>query len=118
MERNISTGLGDVYIAYDVIAKYAGSAAVECFGVVGMAAISMKDGVAKLLRRENLTNGIKVEMNGDKVIIDLHVIVSYGVPIETVCTNLCEAVKYRVSELSGLQVEKVNVYVEGMRVID
>ncbi|MDO4316693.1 MAG: Asp23/Gls24 family envelope stress response protein [Lachnospiraceae bacterium] len=118
MDGNLSTGIGEVYIDYDVIAKFAGSAAVECFGIVGMAAVSMKDGLAKLLRRESLSHGVNVRVKDNKITIDMHVIVSYGISIEAVCTNLCENVKYRVEELSGLAVEKVNVYVEGVRVID
>ncbi len=118
MDGNLSTSIGEVYIDYNVIAKFAGSAAVECFGIVGMSAVSMKDGLAKLLRRESLSHGVDVKVNNNKITIDMHVIVSYGISIEAVCTNLCENVKYRVEELSGLAVEKINVYVEGVRVID
>ncbi len=118
MERNINTGVGDVYIDLSVISQYAGSAAVECFGIVGMAAVSMKDGLAKLLRKESLSHGVRVKTNENHLTIDLHVIVAYGVSIETVCQNLCESVKYRVQEFAGLPVDQINVYVEGVRVID
>lgn len=118
MDGNLTTSIGDVYIDYDVIAKYAGSAAVECFGIVGMAAVSMKDGLARLLRKESLSKGVTVKVKENKITIDMHVIVSYGISIAAVTANLCENVKYRVEELSGLAVEKVNVYVEGVRVID
>ncbi len=118
MEGSLSTNIGEVYIDREVIMQYAGSAAMECFGVVGMAAVSMKDGLARLLKKDSLTHGVNIHVADNKIRVDLHVIVSYGISIKAVCINLCENVKYRVEELSGLVVDKVNVYVEGVRVID
>ncbi|MCQ2537127.1 MAG: Asp23/Gls24 family envelope stress response protein [Lachnospiraceae bacterium] len=115
----IASELGNVCIDSEVIAKYAGSAAVECFGIVGMAVINMKDGIAKLLKRENLTQGVGVTISQDNLItIDLHIIVSYGVSISAVASNLISDVRYKVEEFSGLKVEKINVLVEGVRAID
>ena len=114
MKGRISNKMGEIQINPDVIALYAGTIAVECFGIVGMAAVSMKDGLVKLLKRESLTHGINV----DKISIDFHVIVSYGVSISAVSDNLIESVKYRVEEFTGMEVEKINIYVEGVRVID
>ena len=118
MDGLVDTGLGKIMIDTDVIATYAGSVAVECFGTVGMAAVSMKDGLVKLLKRESLTHGINVDINDNKISIDFHVIVSYGVSISAVSDNLIESVKYRVEEFTGMEVEKINIYVEGVRVID
>ena len=105
-------------VKQEVIAKYAGSSAVECFGVVGMATVNMKDGFAKLLRKDFLTHGVNVAVSENKITIDLHIIVSYGVSISAVADNLINNVKYKVEKFSGLSVEKINVYVEGVRVID
>ena len=118
MDGTITTVNGDVYVDLDVIAKYAGSAATECFGVVGMAAVSMKDGLSKLLRKDSLNHGVKVRVNENRITIDLHIIVSYGVSIMAVCSNLYDTVKYRVEDFSGLNVEKLNIHVDGVRVID
>lgn len=118
MKGRISNKMGEIQINPDVIALYAGTIAVECFGIVGMAAVSMKDGLVKLLKRESLTHGIKVDINDNKISIDFHVIVSYGVSISAVSDNLIESVKYRVEEFTGMEVEKINIYVEGVRVID
>ena len=107
-----------IQINPDVIALYAGTIAVECFGIVGMAAVSMKDGLVKLLKRESLTHGINVDIKENKISIDFHVIVSYGVSISAVSDNLIESVKYRVEEFTGMEVEKINIFVEGVRVID
>ena len=118
MNGTMNTQLGEILVNTDVIAKYAGSAAVECFGVVGMASIKMKDGLAKLLRMENLNQGVDVLIEENKITINLHIIVSYGVSISAVAENLIGNVRYKVEEFSGLPVVKVNVFVEGVRVID
>ena len=118
MKGRISNKMGEIQINPDVIALYAGTIAVECFGIVGMAAVSMKDGLVKLLKRESLTHGISVDIKENKISIDFHVIVSYGVSISAVSDNLIESVKYRVEEFTGMEVEKINIFVEGVRVID
>ena len=119
MKGSMTTDLGVVIIDPEVIAKYAGTVAVECFGIVGMAAVSVRDGLVKLLKRESLTHGIHVEISEDnQITIDFHVIVSYGVSISAVCNNLVNNVKYRVEEFTGMEVDKINIYVEGVRVID
>ena len=61
MKGRIDSGLGQIIIDTDVIATYAGSVAVECFGIIGMAAVSMKDGLVKLLRRDSLQHGINAQ---------------------------------------------------------
>ena len=119
MKGSMTTDLGIITIEPDVVAKYAGTVAVECFGIVGMAAVSMKDGLVKLLKKESLTHGIQVEISDDnKLTINFHVIVAYGVSISTVCENLVSNVKYRVEEFTGMEVDKINIYVEGVKVID
>jgi uncharacterized alkaline shock family protein YloU len=119
MKGYLDGELGMISIDSEVIARYAGSTAVECFGIVGMAAVSMKDGLVKLLKGDSLTRGIKVDIDEDnKITIDFHVIVSYGVSILTVADNLIENVKYKVCEFTGLEIKKINIFVEGVRVID
>mgnify|MGYP002687560178 CR=1 FL=1 len=119
MKGRISNKMGEIQISPEVIALYAGTIAVECFGIVGMAAVSMKDGLVKLLKGDSLTRGIHVEIDEDNMItIDFHVIVSYGVGISTVAENLIENVKYKVHEFTGLDIKKINIFVEGVRVID
>lgn len=119
MKGSMSTEYGIVTIDSEVIAKYAGSVAVECFGIVGMAAVSMKDGLVKLLKKDSLTKGIQVIISEDNSIqLDFHVIVAYGVSISAVSENLISNVKYKVEEFAGMSVEKINIYIEGVRVID
>ena len=118
MRGRIRNKLGEIVIDQNVIALYAGMTAVECFGIVGMAAVSMKDGLVKLLKRESLTHGINVVIHEDNMSVDFHVIVAYGVSICAVADNLIENVKYKVEEFTGMEVDKINIYVEGVRVID
>ena len=118
MKGQVDTQYGKVLIDTDVIAIYAGSVAVECFGIVGMAAVNVKDGLVRLLKRDYLNHGINVALNNNKITLDFHVIVSYGVSISTVSDNLIDTVKYRVEEFTGIEIEKINIFVEGVRVID
>ena len=118
MKGRMDNQLGEILIDTDVIAKYAGSVAVECFGIVGMATVNVKDGLVKLLRGDSLTHGINVDVHDNKIRIDFHVIVVYGVSISAVADNLISNVKYRVEEFTGLEIEKINIFVEGVRVID
>ena len=118
MKETITTPSGNVIIDLDVIAQYAGSVACECFGIVGMAAVSMTDGLVKMLKKDSLTKGIKVVFNEDKLTLDFHVIVAYGVSIQAVAANLVNNVKYKVEEYTGFTIGKINIYIEGVRVID
>ena len=119
MKGTIDSGMGRIVIDTDVIATYAGSVAVECFGIVGMAAVSMKDGLVKLLRRDSLKHGIIVNITKDnKIRLDFHVIVAYGVNIGTIADNLVSNLKYKVEDFTGMEIEKINIYIEGVRAID
>ena len=118
MKGHMNTDLGNIVIDSEAIAQYAGTEAMECFGIVGMATFSMKDGLVRLLKKESLTRGITVSLADNKINLDFHVIVAYGVSILAVADNLMSNVKYKVEEFTGLEVGKINIYVEGVRVID
>ena len=78
----------------------------------------MKDGLVRLLKMESITRGISVSLNHNKLTLDFHVIVAYGVSIIAVTDNLISNVKYKVEEFTGIEIEKINIFVEGVRVID
>lgn len=108
---------GNISIEIDVIAKIAGIIATSCYGVVGMAHRSKSDEFAALLKKETLTKGIRVSSTADKKLkLDIHVIVEYGVNINTVSNSIIQNVTYQLSHMTGLSVESVNVFVEGFRV--
>jgi len=115
----MNTHMGHIIIDNEVIAQYAGSVAVECFGIVGMATVNMKDGFVKLLKKESITCGIQIEIcKNNKISINFHVIVAYGVSISAVADNLISNVRYKVEKFTGLEVGNINIFVEGVRVID
>lgn len=118
MKGHIKNQMGEITIDNEVLAKYAASTAMECFGIVGMAAVNVKDGLVKLLKKDYLTHGVNVTVVDNKLNISFHVIVSYGVSISAVATNLTESVKYKMEAFTGMQVEKIRIFVEGVRVID
>ena len=118
MKGRMNNSLGSIVIDNNVIATYAGSVAVECFGIVGMASVNMKDGLVSLLKREHLDKGINVRVADNRISLDFHVIVSYGVSIQAVSNNLVENVRYKLEAFTGMTVERINIFVEGVRVID
>lgn len=109
---------GDITIDSKVISTCAGSVAVECFGIIGMAWVNVKDGVVKLLRRDSWSKGISIKFDNNELVLDFHVIVAYGVNIPTVTENLISNVKYKLEALTGFKVAKINVYIDGVRAID
>ena len=119
MKGHLNKEGGTVAIDLYVISRYAGLTAIECFGIVGMGMISMKDGLTRLLKRESLTKGVEVTINDDNQInIRFHVIIAYGVSIATVADNLMNNVKYKVEQFTGMEVGRIDIFVEGVRVID
>lgn len=112
----IKTDLGYIEITNDVIAGIAGYAANNCFGVKGMAVRSVSDGLAHLLRRENQSRGVKIiENEGGGISIDLHIAVENGINIPALCKAIINQVRYRVEQQTGIDVSRVDVYVESVK---
>lgn len=118
MGKEIINSLGKIVISEEVISTIAGATAVECYGLVGMASRKITDGFADLLGRENLARGVVVSIKDNEVIIDLYIVVGYGVRISEVATNVMERVRYATEKLAGLNVSQVNVNVQGVRVLE
>ena len=119
MAGTIENTNGKIAIDKKVIEDYAGHAALDCFCIVGMASTGMKDGIVKMLKGDSISRGVIVEKDeNEQLIIEFHIIVAYGVGIPAVVKNLSSNVKYQVEDYTGMKVKAVNVYVEGVRVID
>lgn len=116
MVLKTNEGLGEVTVNNSVIAEIAGAVAIKCYGVVGMAWRNKKDGIVNLLLPDTITKGINVTVEDNGVIIDMHIIVEYGINISTVCQSIVNRVRYTIEQMIGLKVNKVNVRVEGVRV--
>ena len=108
------TDLGQVVIDPKVVVAYASEVVYSTPGIVGMAFIDAKDGIAKLLKREAAFKGIKVEIEDNKVTINYHLIIKFGVNVLSVQQNLLDSVKYKIEHYTGLEVEKVNMFVDGV----
>jgi uncharacterized alkaline shock family protein YloU len=117
MSIELNTKDGHVTITNEVIATIAGGAAVECYGIVGMASKSqIRDGIAEILRKENYSRGIVVRQEDHSLHIDMYIIVSYGTKISEVANNVQSQVKYTLSKTLGLEIDSVNIYIQGVRV--
>ena len=116
MDCKFTTELGTVTVNEDVLLKVAGYSALECYGIVGMAAKRTTDGLVQLLGRENLGRGVRIRPAADSVNVDLFIIVEYGISISAVAAAIIETVKYKVEHLTGVAVGRVNVCVEDIRV--
>ncbi len=117
-QKVVEGELGSLTINQEVIATHAGMAAVDCFGIVGMALTNMKDGIVHLLKKESAGKGVHVAMEEDKLYIEMHIIVAYGVSIPAVTENLIDAVTYHIEHFIGCKVDKIVVCVDNVRVID
>ncbi len=113
---NFDFAKGTISIETEVISKIVGIIATGCYGVVGMAFRSKTDEIASLLKKDNITKGIKVTVEDKKCNIDIHIIVQLGVNINAICDSIIKNVKYQVNYMTGLDVNDVNVYVEGFRI--
>lgn len=118
MEQEWSNQYGNITISQEVIEKIAGLAAMECYGLVGMTSKNVQDELADLLGWENLSRGIMVDIEEDKVSLDLNIIVEYGTNIHEVAQNVINKVTYTLEDKIGINVEEINVNVQGVRVGD
>ena len=108
---------GSVCIEAGVYTEIVGTAASNCFGVKGMAARSVKDGVYHLLRKESVGKGVNVEFHDDGAIsVDLHIVVDNGVNLNAVGASIISEVRYVVTKCTGTQVRAVNVYIDSMMI--
>ena len=115
MSVNTSNVYGRISISDQVLAKVSAYAALECYGIVDLVSSRFKDTLSELFKKQSGGKGIKVVTNGDRIFIDVYVIVKYGVSINAVAESLKEAVKYKVERFSGMIVDTVNVNIMGVK---
>jgi len=118
MGSEIVNSYGKITISEEVIALIAGATAIECYGLVGMASKKISDGFVELLRKENLSRGVVVNVKDGELSIDLFIVVGYGVRISEVASSVMERVRYTTEMLTGLSVSQVNVNVQGVRILE
>ncbi len=116
MTAKVTNEYGTISIDNEVIKRIAGLAAMDCYGIIGMATKNVKDGFVQLLKMESLTKGINLTINQNKVSLDFHIIVEYGTNISAIADNLISTIKYKIEDSIGIEVNHINIFVEGVRV--
>ena len=108
---------GAYTVTEEVVLKVAGYAALECYGIVGMAAQRSTDGIVQMLGLDNIGRGVIIHLDKDNTVdVELYIIVEYGISISAVAETLIDTVKYKIEYLTGVHVKTVNVTVEDIRV--
>lgn len=107
--------IGNIFISHRAISTIVYHAALESYGIVGLAPKNKAAGLANAIVKDSL-QGVNVQCNGKNVNIDLYVILEYGTRITSVADSVADSVAYRIESMTGLNVENVNVHVKGLRV--
>ena len=110
-----TTTLGGIHISPNAVATIACQATLESYGVVGLAARNLADGLMKSITRDP-SRGITVRYNGEDLDIEIHIIIEYGTRISSVAESVANTVRFHVEKALGLKVNSVNVHVAGLRV--
>ncbi|MHB0859498.1 MAG: Asp23/Gls24 family envelope stress response protein [Anaerolineae bacterium] len=110
--------IGAIKVSPKAIASIAGEAVLKCYGVVGMAAATLRDGIAEILQVGNYHHGVEVRVLDGHIAIDLYVVIEYGTRISEVAQNIMQSVKFSVERSLGMSVSEVNIHVQGLRVSD
>lgn len=112
-----TTELGDINVAKEVVETIAGLASIDSYGLVGMAAQDIQSGISSILGLESIRKGVRVKQSDEGLIVDVHIIVGYGIKIREVAANVMQKVIYILDKDAGLAVARVNVNVKGVKVI-
>ena len=115
MSVSTSNVFGKISISDSAIAKVAKNAALECYGIVDTVSRRLTESISELIKKQPDGRGVKIVTNGDRIYIDVNVIIKYGVSINAVAESLKEGVKYKVEKFTGMIVDTVNVNILGVK---
>ncbi|MFD1471142.1 Asp23/Gls24 family envelope stress response protein [Companilactobacillus mishanensis] len=119
MAITIKTKHGEIDVSNNTVATIVGGAAADIYGIVGMASKNqLRDGMNTILNREDFSRGVVIHQEDEKLAVDVYIIVGYGIKISEVAKNLKEKVKYNLETMLGTPAGTVNVYVQGIKVLD
>ena len=117
MPIKVKCDLGYIEYADDVLASLAGTATMECYGVVGMVSQGATEGLWELMGIESLSKGVKIQLTSEnKLQIELFIMVEYGTKISVISNNIIQKVRYSVENYTGLKVSSITVNVQAVRV--
>ncbi|MDY0100592.1 MAG: Asp23/Gls24 family envelope stress response protein [Bacilli bacterium] len=113
-----TTPYGDINISLEAIATIAGNAAMECYGVVGLASkSSIRENIAELLKADNYAKAVTVIKEKDKYEVNVYIVVAYGLKITEVVSQVQKRVKYVLEKTFNLKFKAINVYVQSLKAI-
>ncbi len=115
MTDNGNNPLGTIFVSHRAIATIACQAALSSYGVVGLAARNFAEGLANTIVKDP-SLGVDIQYNGQRIIINLYIIIEYGTRIKSVSASVADSVRYQVEKAMGTPVEQVNVHVLGLRI--
>lgn len=112
-----NTPIGSINVSPRAIASIAYYAALQSYGVVGLASKNLVDGLAQVLVKDP-TYGVEVHYDGQNINIDLYIVIEYGTRIKSVAASVSNTVRFNVEKALGMPINNVNVHVQGLRVSD
>ncbi|GAC1435520.1 MAG: Asp23/Gls24 family envelope stress response protein [Ktedonobacteraceae bacterium] len=107
--------LGKIEVLPNAIHSITVQAVYECYGVVGIASPRLRNGQAILLTDEQSNQGVQVRLVNDQIILEVYVVLEYGLRISEIAHNIMSSVKYSTEKMLGVPVAQVNVNVQGLR---
>lgn len=111
-----NNSLGEITVSPKIIADIAGKVTSKCYGVVGMASKSAKDGIVSLLKSDNANKGVNITVGENGILVELHIVVQFGLNINSTCESIVHRVRYNLENMTGIPVKCINVKVDGVRV--
>ncbi|MBR4419810.1 MAG: Asp23/Gls24 family envelope stress response protein [Clostridia bacterium] len=115
MAVKTSNAYGKISISDKAIAKVTAYASLECYGIVDLVSRKFSDTFSRLFNKDKFVKGVKVLTTGDRIFIDVYVIIKFGVSITAVAESLKEDIKYKVEKFTGMVVDTVNVNITGVK---
>ncbi|MDD4291407.1 MAG: Asp23/Gls24 family envelope stress response protein [Clostridia bacterium] len=111
-----SNAYGNITITDEVVASIASRIALDCYGVVDVVSKSITDTIADLFRRSSEGKGVRINTKGDRVFIDVYVVLKYGTSINAVANSLKNSIKFGVENFTSMIVDSVNIHVVGVKI--
>ena len=110
-----TTTIGSIHVSPRAVARIAHQTALESYGVVGLASKNLINNIANVLVKDPM-QGVEVNYDGEKIIIDMYIVIEYGTRIKSVASSVANTVRFHVEKALGMPVNQVNIHVSGLRI--
>ena len=112
-----TTPIGSIHVSPRAVATIAYQAALESYGVVGLAPKNLIDGLTNVIAKDP-TQGVDVHYDGESIVIDMYIVIEYGTRIKSVASSVANTVRFHVEKALGMPINQVNIHVSGLRISD